>query len=123
MKKFLSIFKIICYIILFLDIFLWGFVSLYASATIYDYSIETFVIFLSFIFLSILFFKNNSKKTINRKFIYTITCLSIFMIIFYILFFLPKIGIDAIVFLLFPVLLIYTYLFLSYFMKNKDIEK
>lgn len=120
MKEFLSIFKIICYIILFLEIFLWGFLSLYAFDIVaIDYSIATFVMFLSFMFLSILFFKNNSKKTINRKFIYKITCLYIFMIIFYIFFMVPEVGIDGIVFILIPVLLIYIYIFFLSYKKIK----
>lgn len=129
MKKFISIFKIICYIILLLEIFFWGFFSLYGFGLIYygtlEYSIKLFVICVSFIFLSILFFKNEAiKKTNNKKIICKIICLNIFMIIFYIFFMVPEIGIDGIVIILIPIILIYTYIFLNNMLfKNKDIEK
>lgn len=124
MKKFLSIFKIICSFSLLLNIFflfvgiIFAIMSINYGST--KYLIKLLIIFIASIFLLILFFKNNPNKKDTKKIIF----LGIFIIIFYTIFIIPEIGISILKYLLISIIFIYIFLFLnSISFKNKDIEK
>lgn len=137
MKKFLSIFKIICSLMILVEIFflglpvLLGFAALISPSSYINTSPEDYewlklflialLMFLLLIFLIILIFKNKiTRKTNDKNIIY----ICILIIIYYVFIVREQILYITNIIPLIPIGLTYIYIVLkNILLKNKDIEK